>query len=163
MEHSFQIITIRQIEAYFGLNLQYKHTGDKPIEIKHNIEIASELKAKTLHVRVSISSDGAKQPFRFNVVVEGIFLFKDDIAKDDLERLAHINCAAIIFPNIRESVADLTRRAHIPPFHLSPVNFVNLHAQRRASVAKAVKKKIAPKKVALKKAAPRKKALKKKA
>jgi len=148
MDNSFQIVTIRQIEAHFALNLQFKHEVDKPVEIKHTIEISSELKGKTLHVRVSISSDGSDQPFRFTVVGGGVFLFKGAVDKDAAVRIADINCAAMIFPYIRESVADLTRRANIPPFHLSPVNFVALHAERKTPPPKAVAVKATKKKKA---------------
>lgn len=137
MDNSFHITNIRQIEAHFALNLQYQSESDKPIEIKQALEIAHKHMAKTLHVVVSVSSDEANQPFRFTVVWEGIFLFREALPKNDVERIANINCAAIIFPYIRESIADITRRANIPPFHLPPVNFVALHAQRKIQPAKA--------------------------
>lgn len=131
MDHKFKINVIRQIEAHFAMNPQYKREKDKPVEIAHKIEIAHEQKDDTLHVIVSFSSDSEKQPFRFAVTWEGFFRFAEVPSKAVINRVANINCAAIIFPYIRESVADLTRRANIPPLHVPPINFVGLFIRRQ--------------------------------
>jgi preprotein translocase subunit SecB len=147
MEHNFRIISIRQIEAHFDFNGQFQPEKSKQIEIKNTIEVTPIVKGRMLHLRISVVSDGSDQPFRFSVVWEGVFEFEGNISGDDARRIADINCAAIVFPYVRESVADLTRRSGIPPFNLAPVNFVALHARREspsskpAAVKKAKKKK----------------------
>ena len=56
----------------------------------------------------------------------GLFEFEEELEEGDIARIAGINCAAILFPYIRETVADLTRRGGFPPLHLAPVNFVEV-------------------------------------
>ena len=60
------------------------------------------------------------------------FKFSKLPPKRDLEKIVHVNCAAIIFPYVRETIADLTRRASILPFHMEPINFVALYEDRLA-------------------------------
>jgi len=55
-------------------------------------------------------------------------------------RIVHINCASIIFPFIRESVADLTRRSGLTPLILDPVNFVALYESSKEKEKKFNKK-----------------------
>jgi len=132
----------------FRLNHSFKPESDE-IEVDTNIEINFSHKGKDLTVQVKVElTDGKNVPFAFVVEGVGVFRFKDKPPGDSLEKVARINCAAIIFPYIRESVADLTRRAGVPPLHLQPVNFVALMKQLNSGAEKVVTK---PQKKAIKK------------
>ncbi|MDP3298216.1 MAG: protein-export chaperone SecB [Thermodesulfovibrionia bacterium] len=37
-----------------------------------------------------------------------------------------------MFPYVRETIADLTRRAGFPPLHLNPINFIQLAEKQEA-------------------------------
>ncbi len=50
---------------------------------------------------------------------------------DELESIVHINCASIMFPFARESVADLTRKVGIQPLIVDPINFVALYKKSK--------------------------------
>lgn len=142
MDHKFTIRGVRQVEAHFVLNPEFKKNKDKPVEIMHQIAIKHDMRDNDIHVLISFSSDAEKQPFRFAVAWQGVFSFEKAPPKDIVERIAHINCASILFPYIRESVADLTRRAGIPPLHIDPVNFIALYEERQSqSKPAAVKRK----------------------
>ena len=123
MELKFKIVAITQLESHFSLNPEFKPEKDKPIEINYGVDISFEKKDKMVSVTVSVLSDNKSQPFTFNIATMGMFNFQKLPQKTELERVAHINCASIIFPYIRESLADLTRRAGIPPFHMDPDEF----------------------------------------
>jgi preprotein translocase subunit SecB len=127
----FQIAGIRLNEAHFSLIREFKWEKSKPIEIKQNVEVGYKSKDKSLQVIVSVSSDSENQPFRFSVVWEGAFVFKETPKKEELDRIANINCAAIVFPFVRETIADMTRRASIPPFNLPPFNFPAMYEEKK--------------------------------
>ncbi|WP_435549794.1 protein-export chaperone SecB [Desulfobacterium sp. N47] len=136
MAHKFRIAYIRLTEAHFSINHQYKWEDGKEIELSHSIEInCQQATEKDINVVVSISSDSDKQPFRFSVAWEGSFAFEEIPSKEEVERIAHINCASIIFAYVRESVADLTRRAGMPPLNLYPFNFVALYEEKMKSAS----------------------------
>lgn len=137
MEHSFQILAIRLSEVHFSVNQNYQWEENKAIELTHNITVQYGQADETLRVLVSVSSDAENQPFRFSVAWEGSFVFETMPDKGLLDRVAHINCASIIFPYARECVADLTRRASIPPLNLPPFNFVAMYEEKQKSQASA--------------------------
>jgi preprotein translocase subunit SecB len=141
MGYEFQIAGIWLNEAHFSLIQDFKWEKNKPIEIKQNVEVGYKTKDKVLRVMVSVSSDFENQPFRFSVAWEGAFTFKEMPPKEDLDRIADINCAAIIFPYIRETIADLTRRANIPPFNLPPFNFPAMYEEKHKIATRATSKK----------------------
>ncbi len=43
-----------------------------------------------------------------------------------------INCPTVLFPYIRETLADAVTRAGFPPIHLVPINFEMLYQQQLA-------------------------------
>ncbi|MEW6609782.1 MAG: protein-export chaperone SecB [bacterium] len=135
MELKFKIADVKQIESHFALNPDFKPAKDNLINISYGINVSYETKDKMVSVVVSIISDNKNQPFVFNVTTMGLFNFQKVPPKKDLERIAHINCASIIFPYIRESIADLARRAGMPPFHIDPVNFVAMYENQEKTQA----------------------------
>lgn len=141
MELKFKIVAIKQLESHFALNPDFKPEKDKPIEIGYGINVTFEKRDKMVNVVVSIVSDKKTQPFTFNIATAGVFNFNKLPQKQELEKVARINCASIIFPYIRESLADLTRRAGLPPFHIDPVNFINIYEEQKKAETKDTGKK----------------------
>lgn len=141
MELKFKIAGINQIESHFTLNPDFRPSKNKHIEINYGVNISLEKKDQLISVIVSVLSDNKSQPFIFNIATRGLFNFQKLPPKAELERVAHINCASIIFPYIRESIADLTRRAGLPPFHVDPVNFINIYEEQKKAQAESTDKK----------------------
>jgi preprotein translocase subunit SecB len=126
----FSFESLRLTESHFKLNTDFRPAKNESVEISCEITISHKKEDKAIKVTVSVHSADKNQPFNFDVAVMGSFKFSKLPQKKDLERIAHINCAAIIFPYVRETIADLTRRANIPPFHMEPINFVALYEAR---------------------------------
>jgi len=78
-------------------------------------------------------------PYRFEIKAGSIFQFDEVPEEKILKQFATINCPAIIFPYIRETIADLTRRAGVPPLHLDPINFIELAKKRESKNQQNVK------------------------
>lgn len=145
MEVKFQILHIRLVESHFSINHQYKWGKDKPIALENRVEVKFTQSANNLHLLLSVSSDAEQQPFRFSVTYEGVFAFENIPGKEELERIAHINCASIIFPYVRENIADMTRRAGLQPLNLPPFNFVAMYNENQTKESRQKTRK-APKK-----------------
>jgi preprotein translocase subunit SecB len=143
MAHKFRIAHIRLNEAHFSIIRQFKWSKDKAVELRHSVEVRyKQATEKGLNVVISVASDSENQPFRFSVACEGVFAFEEMPAKEDLERIAHIHCASLIFPYVREFVADLTRRAGMPPLHLPPFNFVAVYEEKQKAASEEPPQKI---------------------
>ena len=121
---SFDSFRIKK--ASFSINDKFKKK--KPVLITPEIGVATKFdKTKfilTVLLKISLSEEDA--PFYFHVESEGIFSFQESPDKALIEQFSSINCPAILFPYVRETVADLTRRAGLSPFHLPPINFIEL-------------------------------------
>lgn len=116
---------------YKIVNINFSLTGKSPekIEVSPKIEIRHEKDDKHLKVFLGVIFENPKAPFVFNVRLAGLFEFKRKIDDEDLNYIANVNCAAILYPFIRETVADLTRRSGFPALLLPPLNFVRLHEE----------------------------------
>lgn len=124
-EMDFTDFRIHKIE--FRVNEKFK-PKNKPIAINTSLKIDHKYdkRKKELKVVVEVSLKETDAPF--SCVVEGIgkFHFTKEPDEQKLVRIASINCPAILFPYIRETIADITRRSGFNPLHLSPINFVKL-------------------------------------
>lgn len=131
----------------FRLNPAFK-SKEGEIEINTSIEVDYSHKGKDLSVQVRVElPDGENTPFSFAVDGVGSFILKEEPPADVLDGIARVNCAAMIFPYLREAIADLTRRAGVPPLHLQPVNFVAMmNAENAIKKDSTVTKKVAAKK-----------------
>lgn len=81
-------------------------------------------------VTVTVTAkSGDKTYFLVEAAQAGIFQIRN-IADDDLDPILGIACPNILFPYVRETIADLIGRAGFPPVHLAPVNFEAMYAAR---------------------------------
>jgi len=125
----FGVKEIRLVSARFDLKTD-KEYKDKDISVSSTLGLRHNFiqKKKLLHLFIKLDVCGETLPFSLNVEMRGVFFFSS-IPKNDqsLDKIARINCAAILFPYLRETVADIVRRAGLPPLNLPPVNFVALY------------------------------------
>lgn len=124
--YNFSFEEFRILEVEFKVK-EPEETGE--IEVSPSINFGHNADGKHLEVTLGISFDHPSAPFKFNVVGFGKFLFAqpiDEAYGQKISQVAIINCSAIIFPFLRETVAELTRKAGFTPMLLPPVNFVNI-------------------------------------
>jgi preprotein translocase subunit SecB len=63
----------------------------------------------------------------------GIFTIRG-IPPEHLQPVIAINCPNVLFPYLRETLADAVGRAGFPPVHLAPINFDALYQQQLAQM-----------------------------
>lgn len=124
--YSFSYDNFRVIDIKFSLN--EKFNASESAEIKPEIGMNAEYDSKTkyLRLKIGIRQSNQKGPFTFEIIGEGLFKFDKKPDDESLRKISAINCPAIMFPYLRETVADITGRAGFAPLHLAPVNFVAL-------------------------------------
>ncbi len=133
MPTQFKVMDIRV------LKVTYSFVGKKR---KRKAEIASDLPAEircrsTYHEKKlllnSIVGVSVQAPvFSLDVEVGGAFEFEKAPDLDELDKLRNINCPAIVFPFLREFVADLVRRGGFSSLLLPPVNFLKMYQNKKA-------------------------------
>jgi preprotein translocase subunit SecB len=128
-----QIRNIIITSVDFSLNNDFK--PDEKVDFSFNVSLSSgdQQESKLVDSLVVVNTpekeDAGNLPFHFSVTGRGIFSFSKELTEKEIDLFKNINCPAIVFPYIREQVADLTRRSGFPPLHLPPVNFVKMHKE----------------------------------
>lgn len=144
MQHEMMFANFTLLKVTFSLNNDFKEGADE-VTINPDFLVTHEFRdnEKELVVIIGVRLDKGNIPYCFELQGGGLFRFAETPDEKILKQLATINCPAILFPYIRETIADLTRRAGFPPLHLVPVNFIelakNMSDQKAPSKAQAVK------------------------
>ena len=134
---NIKLLEIRLLKSSFALNTENLAEGKEfSIEKELIISVARDDSGKNIKVDLQIKTRNEDGPFLFNIVYEGSFeiISEEKPSQLEIDKIGTINCAAIIYPYLREHLADLTRRAGVPPFHLPPVNFVSLYRDKNKEV-----------------------------
>ena len=100
-------------------------------EFEVNINTQGERVNETLYevaVKVTVTAKNGDQAlFLVEVEQAGIFQIRN-VPESEMNPVLGIACPTILFPYVRETVADLVGRAGFPPIHLAPVNFEAMYA-----------------------------------
>ncbi|OGW39380.1 MAG: hypothetical protein A2Y97_12800 [Nitrospirae bacterium RBG_13_39_12] len=129
------------LKLNFDLNDDFKvEDTDTNIEMTPEITMSHQFieEKKQLVVVLGLRQLTGNIPYRFEIKAGSLFQFANIPEENILKQLATINCPAIIFPYVRETIADLTRRAGFPPLHLDPINFIQLAKEREIQQKKKV-------------------------
>lgn len=121
-------------ELFSGQSSQDKITSSCGVQVGYNYVKADNKLVVTLVV--AQNNDSEAMPYNFELTAVAFFEFFEETPEEAIDQIAKINCAAIMFPYTRETIADLTRRAGFPPLHLPPMNFVALYNQNQKETAK---------------------------
>lgn len=126
--HKFNLLlkNIRIIKISFDVKRKPPKKPTKTINPVLSINHEFNEEHNELHLLLSVKISSKNLPFSLQVSAEGIFEVEGKINDAIIEQLAFINCPAIIFPYVREAIADVTRRGGFPPVHIPPINFVEL-------------------------------------
>ena len=82
------------------------------------------------------AKSGDKTLFLIEASQAGVFTIRG-IPQDQLQPVLAIHCPTVLFPYIRETLADAVTRAGFPPVHLAPINFEVLYQQQMAQMQSA--------------------------
>jgi preprotein translocase subunit SecB len=77
---------------------------------------------------------GDKIVFLVEAAQGGVFQIKG-VPQSDIQPIIGIHCPNVLFPYVRETIADAITRAGFPPVHLDPINFELLYQQQLANLA----------------------------
>lgn len=100
-----------------------------PVELICNSNYDEE--KKFLKVTLSTRLKDPKPVFTLGAEIGGLFQLDSDPAKQELDKIRHVNCPAILFPYLREVISEITRRGGFEPVYLRPMNFINAYGSTR--------------------------------
>jgi preprotein translocase subunit SecB len=77
------------------------------------------------------AKSGDKTLFLVEAAQAGVFTIRG-VPAEHMQQVMAINCPSVLFPYVRETLADAITRAGFPPVHLAPINFDALYQQQLA-------------------------------
>ena len=95
-------------------------------------QVATDIYESVLTVTVTARS-GDKTLFLIEAAQAGIFTIRG-VPQEQLQPVIAIHCPTVLFPYVRETIADASTRAGYPPVHLAPINFELLYQQQLAQM-----------------------------
>lgn len=83
---------------------------------------------------VTVTAKSAEKTlFLVEAAQAGIFEIRG-VPMADMQPIMGIHCPNVLFPYVRETIADAISRAGFPPVHLDPINFELLYQQQLANL-----------------------------
>lgn len=115
---------LRMLKTSFAMNMAYAGPDEVEIETDTALEAFDNGDKKEFVAMMTIKTVGEKLPYSFTLQYGVKFQLSDDEDESQMNRICTVNIPGIIYPYLREFIADLTRRAGFPPLLMQPVNFV---------------------------------------
>ncbi len=131
LDTQFNLMNYKLKELHFDYNenIQGEDPSFKP-QFKMNYRIDGD---ENVIVLLGIVVNDQSMPFSILTTIEGNFHFNTDVKEvENLDKLVNINCNAILFPFVREIIADCTNRSGLPSLFLPSINFIKLYNEQEA-------------------------------
>ncbi|MBW2186968.1 MAG: protein-export chaperone SecB [Deltaproteobacteria bacterium] len=121
-------VDFRISKLNFSLNGQFNNQGQA--KIRTEFKIRHELGGQRLKVFLTIIFNDKTAPFSIDLEGAGLFELGQTFSEDELDNLCNSHCSMVMFPYLREVIADITRRAGFPPLHIPQINFAQVFKQQ---------------------------------
>ena len=130
----FTFLDFRLRRLNFSLN--EKFSGKQAsAKVQTEFKIRHERHKARLRVYMNISFSEENSPFHIDIEGMALFDLNRTLSDSELELLTNNYCSAAMFPYLRETIADLTRRAGFPPLHIPQVDFSRVFNKKTADNA----------------------------
>lgn len=116
-------------KANLEVNANYSNIEEDinvELSVKVNRKLDKTKKNLIVNLEVALFKETVNPPLRVSVLAAGYFSVKNDEDIESLEGFSRIQAPALIFPFIRETIANLTMRTGNPPLLIPPINILQL-------------------------------------
>lgn len=131
MENKLEKIVIQEcklVSVNFDVRKSFPPNAQVKVTTTQGLEYSYDDSENTLNLIMSSNVTCKDILMNISIRYSGIFKFdQKPTPEEHLNKTAEITCAAILFPFVREFIANLTRQAGFPPLLLDPVNFVEFY------------------------------------
>lgn len=128
LSNELTFIDFRISKLNFSLNGQFNKQGQA--KIRTEFKIRHELSGQRLKVFLTITFSDKTAPFTIDLEGVGLFELGRAFDEEELDTLCNSHCSMVMFPYLREVIADITRRAGFPPLHIPQINFSQVFKQQ---------------------------------
>lgn len=127
----FQLKSIILVDSHMSRkpNVNFKEL-QLDVEIGTGVGVKDNVVNVKLSVNVKQMENGIEQS-KMSATMVGTFEKTGETPLNDMEEFGRINGASIIFPFLREHIANLAMKAGLGPIMLPPVNFQKLNKKKQ--------------------------------
>ena len=117
----------------------FQDTGVQP-QFEVNVDVnARGLGENNYEIDLSVTARarrGDETVFVVETTYAGVFEI-NNVPQEQLEPVMLVECPSLLFPFMRQIVADATRNGNFPPLMLEPINFVAIYQHNKMQQAEA--------------------------
>jgi preprotein translocase subunit SecB len=103
------------------------------VSLRSRGEQLDEMRFECVLTVTLTAKSGEMTLFLVEAAQAGVFHI-EGVPLSDIQPILGIHCPNLLFPYLRETVADAVLRAGFPAVHLDPINFEALYAQQMANL-----------------------------
>ena len=111
---------------------------DSPPAIEVSVDVSGRgMSPEQYEVELTISAQakhGEDIAFVVETTYAGVFEIKN-IPKENMEPIMLIECPRLLFPFVRQIIAETTTSGNFPPVMLDPIDFLSIYQSRKAEQA----------------------------
>jgi len=115
------------------IDLLKASNGQAETELSFNINAnaaGKDIYRVLLQVRLQVGT-GKNDRFTLDLDYEGSFTITQT-TEEILPIILFVQCPHLLFPSVRHIVTSATQNSGLPPFHMQPINFMELFQQKMA-------------------------------
>ncbi|MFQ5563408.1 MAG: protein-export chaperone SecB [Parvularculaceae bacterium] len=113
----------------------FRATDGAAPAIDVNVDVnARSIGQNQYEVELSVSARATRNNdvvFVVESAYAGLFLI-ENVPAEQLEAVMLVECPRLLFPFLRQIIADATRDGNFPPLMLEPIDFYGIYMQRKA-------------------------------
>jgi preprotein translocase subunit SecB len=138
---TLNVMPLVQLEAEYIESLNIKNTalidllkstnGEAETQLSFNINAnaaGKDLYRVILQIRLQVGTS-KKDHFNLDLDYEGMFTITQ-ASEEILPIILFVQCPHLMFPSVRHIVTIATQNSGLPPFHMQPINFMELFQQK---------------------------------
>lgn len=123
----FERVIIEKVNLEVNPDYQKVNEGI-PVDVSFTVnrQLIESQRLLKLSLEISVFKEAKSPPLNVSVVATGYFRVKKEEDFKALEEFSHIQAPALVFPFVREIIAELTMRTGYPPLLVPPTNITVL-------------------------------------
>jgi preprotein translocase subunit SecB len=123
-----QLLTVKN-ESLVDLLQESDGEADTQLSLNVNAHASGpDMYRVVLQVQIQVGA-GKKANFSVDLDYEGLFRITE-VNESILPVILFVQCPHLLFPAVRHIVTVVTQNSGLPPFHMQPINFMEMFQQK---------------------------------
>lgn len=115
----------------FASDAPYNGRNNSEIDVRINeVENSDNFFEIELFLHVAAMDDNDEKIYELDITYAGLTQLQENLRTEIMQNILFIDVPTLLFPYVREIIADHIAKAGYPPFYLNRIDFTRLHQYR---------------------------------